>query len=170
MRKCSLFFLLCRGVEKWLRIFAKQLDLKKFKNGHFSFFVDILQLPLIVIINSEKFTHPIVEPWPCTVGWVDFRLFRKFDVLAASLDSLSFMYLIVCLIIYKIFIILDKTARSNVFSRNKWKVYKTAQIDSSMSPDALTQIGLTIKFLLTFRMYICKKNHFKNLKARKKSG
>ena len=86
---------------------------------------------------------------------------------ARSFTRLTKLYLIVCLIIYKIFIILDKTARSNVFSRNKWQVYKTVQIDSSMSPDALTQIGLTIKFLLTFRMYICKKS-FQKSKSKKK--
>ena len=30
----------------------------KIKNGQFSYFVDILQLPNTVISNSEKLTHP----------------------------------------------------------------------------------------------------------------
>ena len=56
------FFLLCRGVQKWLRIFAKQILKKKMV----SFFY-ILQLPHNVISNSEKLTHPTVQYM--RVGW-----------------------------------------------------------------------------------------------------
>ena len=42
--------------------FAKQKFKKKIKNGQFSFFVDILQLPHTVISKSEKLTHPTVQP------------------------------------------------------------------------------------------------------------
>ena len=49
-------------MEKWLGIFAKQLNLKKIKNGQFSFF-DILQLQHTVISNSEKLTHPSAHIW-----------------------------------------------------------------------------------------------------------
>ena len=57
------------GVEKWWRIFAKQLNFKKIKNCQFIFFY-ILQLPHTVISNSEKLTHPTLrvprmdDPWP----------------------------------------------------------------------------------------------------------
>ena len=40
--------------------FRKTIKFQKIKNGHFSFFVDILQLPHTVISNSEKLTHPTV--------------------------------------------------------------------------------------------------------------
>ena len=49
------FFLLCWGMEKWLRIFVK----KKFKMVILVFF-DILKLPHTVISNSEKLTRPSV--------------------------------------------------------------------------------------------------------------
>ena len=46
------------------RIFAKQLNKIKIKNGHFSFF-DILQLPHTVISHSDKLTHPNAHvQWP----------------------------------------------------------------------------------------------------------
>ena len=51
-------FLPCRGVEKWLRIFAKQKLLKKFKTVSFFY---ILQLPHTVTSNSKKLTHPTVQ-------------------------------------------------------------------------------------------------------------
>ena len=40
-----------------IKDFRKTENLKKIKNGQFSFF-DILQLPYTVISNSEKLTHP----------------------------------------------------------------------------------------------------------------
>ena len=43
-----------------IKDFRKTENLKKIKNGQFSFF-DILQLPYTVISNSEKLTHPNVH-------------------------------------------------------------------------------------------------------------
>ena len=48
-------------MEKWLRSLAKQKNLKKIKNGQFSFFY-ILQVPHTVLSNSEKLTHPNPHP------------------------------------------------------------------------------------------------------------
>ena len=51
----------CRGVKKCYRIFAKQF-IKKIKNWQCTEgFLDILQLPHTVILNSEKLTHPTVQ-------------------------------------------------------------------------------------------------------------
>ena len=46
---------------------CKTIKFKK-KNGHFSFFCDILQLPHTVISNSEKLTHPYTV---YTMVWCD---------------------------------------------------------------------------------------------------
>ena len=43
-----------------IKDFCKTKIFLKIKKGHFSFFVDILQLPHTVILNSEKLTHPSV--------------------------------------------------------------------------------------------------------------
>ena len=49
------------GVEKWLSISAKQLNLNK--NKKWSVFFDNLQQPHTVISNSEKLTHSNVQAW-----------------------------------------------------------------------------------------------------------
>ena len=43
-----------------IKDFRKTENLKKIKNGQFSFF-DILQLQHTVISNSEKLTHPTIH-------------------------------------------------------------------------------------------------------------
>ena len=79
------FFLLCRGVETWLRIFTKQLNLKKIKNGHFSFFV-----------TFETTTHCNFKFWKidppyCTLYRTCLRDFLLLLFYRKTSDRISFI-------------------------------------------------------------------------------
>ena len=50
-----------------IKDFRKTIEFKKIKNGHFSFYCDILKLPHTVILNSEKLTHPSLHTVLSTV-------------------------------------------------------------------------------------------------------
>ena len=75
------FLLLCIGVEKWWRIFAKQWNLKKIKNGNFSFFY-ILQLPHTVMSNSEKLTLP-------KIVYYTYCVYDTAHIICSNLDRLG---------------------------------------------------------------------------------
>ena len=68
MQKCSLFFLLCRGVEKMIKDFRKTKNIKNQKLSVFFTFCNYHT----VISNSEKLTHPNVTIWKCK--YTDFQV------------------------------------------------------------------------------------------------
>ena len=77
-----------------IKDFRKTENLKKIKNGQFSFF-DILQLPYTVISNSEKLTMVNIYPYLLiSVNFVsipkNMYLNRRLSNLASSLISGTF--------------------------------------------------------------------------------
>ena len=58
LQKCNFFFHHLGGWKNELRFLQNNKNFKKIKNSFFY----ILQLPHAVISNSEKLTHPIVQP------------------------------------------------------------------------------------------------------------